>query len=716
MLGLAALITALSACGSAESPSSLLQISPASPEVAPGDAVQFTANSPAAPDETVAWAVVEPDGGTIDGTGVYTAPVAEGTFTVTASVTSLSTTQATQVRVKRNVRVDVSPTAATLAAGESLALSANVTGSVKTVTWSVAEGTAGGAVTAAGVYTAPLTAGVYDVVATSAADPTKSGSATITVTAQAPAPAPAPLPAVTIAASPQAASVVAGNTVQFTAAVTGSTNLGVTWSVAEAVGGTVSTTGLYTAPLTAGTYHVVARSSADSSKSATATVTVTAAPAPVAGSVYVIRPQYVSPTSNPLKGMTGPAAPPYSTVSLLIIPWNMLENVETDGVEKIQAVSDALFGSYPARNAKVVPRVTLDDNSGSHWPSDMTPGDYSSTQFQTRLTRLISRLGQVWDNDPRIAWVETGIFGKWGEQTQPTPSTAVQTMTVNAFDAAFRNKKLLRRVPYMFTTSTWGIYWDSWGCAENGQLAAMGETFWNQQVMQGEIAYDFCTITGATTPTQDVTIPDYISKNEDLIRQSHTTNLTWIAQAPYNDSTRAGMDRLQRAMGYEFTVDEVDYPQTIQPGQPFTIALKARNTGSAPFYYQWPVEVSLHNPADRSVVWKQTLSGVDIRSWKPGSAWSTTARAYSSPPATTTNQSTVTLSSVVPAGRYVLAIAILDPAGNLPTVRFAMRNYWMGGRHPIGYVGVGTPISSEVIDAAQFDDPGLTDTTLHYVK
>ncbi len=277
MLGLAALITALTACGSAESPTSLLEISPASPEVAPGDNVQFTATTPAAPGEPIAWAVVEPTGGTIDRAGVYTAPGEEGTYTVTASLTSLSTTQATQVRVKRNIRVDLSPSAATLAAGESLALTAAVTGSVKTLTWSVAEGTAGGSVTAAGVYTTPGTAGVYTVVATSTADPTKSGTATITVTAAPPPPPPA---SVTISISPTTASLAGGNTVQFTASVSGSTNVGVTWSVAESGGGSVSATGLYTAPATAGTYHVLATSQADISKTSAATVTVTAPVAP----------------------------------------------------------------------------------------------------------------------------------------------------------------------------------------------------------------------------------------------------------------------------------------------------------------------------------------------------------------------------------------------------------------------------------------------------
>jgi hypothetical protein len=50
----------------------------------------------------------------------------------------------------------------------------------------------------------------------------------------------------------------------------------VTWSVRESGGGTVSSSGSYTAPAGAGTYHVVATSQADATKSATATITVTA--------------------------------------------------------------------------------------------------------------------------------------------------------------------------------------------------------------------------------------------------------------------------------------------------------------------------------------------------------------------------------------------------------------------------------------------------------
>ena len=87
------------------------------------------------------------------------------------------------------VSVTLSPSTATVAAGQSAAFTATVSGAAGTVTWSVPEGAAGGTVSSTGVYTAPATQGTYHVVARSQADPTKSATATVTVTANAPPPA-----------------------------------------------------------------------------------------------------------------------------------------------------------------------------------------------------------------------------------------------------------------------------------------------------------------------------------------------------------------------------------------------------------------------------------------------------------------------------------------------------------------------------------------------
>jgi len=77
--------------------------------------------------------------------------------------------------------------------------------------------------------------------------------------------------------SPVSVSVPVNAVQTFTATAPGGG--GVTWSIQEgASGGTVSSAGLYTAPSTTGTYHVIATSTANSSLSATATVTIVAAP------------------------------------------------------------------------------------------------------------------------------------------------------------------------------------------------------------------------------------------------------------------------------------------------------------------------------------------------------------------------------------------------------------------------------------------------------
>jgi len=88
---------------------------------------------------------------------------------------------------------------------------------------------------------------------------------------------------VAVAVTPATASVVVSKTQQFTATVTGTSNTGVTWSVGGgAANGTVSNSGLYSAPATVPNppqVTVTATSDANSTKSGSAIATVTAAAA-----------------------------------------------------------------------------------------------------------------------------------------------------------------------------------------------------------------------------------------------------------------------------------------------------------------------------------------------------------------------------------------------------------------------------------------------------
>jgi hypothetical protein len=76
---------------------------------------------------------------------------------------------------------------------------------------------------------------------------------------------------VIVGVQPLTASLAPGGTQQFTTTVTGASNTAVTWS---ASGGTISTSGLFTAPQNGGSYIVRATSAADSRSSGTALATV----------------------------------------------------------------------------------------------------------------------------------------------------------------------------------------------------------------------------------------------------------------------------------------------------------------------------------------------------------------------------------------------------------------------------------------------------------
>jgi hypothetical protein len=86
-------------------------------------------------------------------------------------------------------------------------------------------------------------------------------------------------PPVTVTISPTQASVQVGRQLRFSATVQGSTNQTVTWEVNGIVGGnktvgTISTTGLYTAPTSTGSVVITVVSNVSPSASARAAVSI----------------------------------------------------------------------------------------------------------------------------------------------------------------------------------------------------------------------------------------------------------------------------------------------------------------------------------------------------------------------------------------------------------------------------------------------------------
>jgi hypothetical protein len=301
-------------------------ISPSQASVGLGSSETFTASLCVPAGSGLAWDVNGVAGGnsslgTIAITGadtaIYTAPAdlpATNPLTIHAAVSpqpaSGPDVAATSVTITSGVSVSVLPPNATLGTGQRESFSATVTNTTdSTVTWSVAGVPNGNAsvgqvcvsgsnpcVAPAGPspasidFLAPTTVPATNPViltATSHADSSKSGSATVTISGNS--------GQVVVTVTPQyafmAPSSGSASTMQFFAAVTGSSNTSVSWSVASAVAGqgcagaacgSVDASGLYSGPSAApspNAISVTATSQADPTKSASATIAITSGPA-----------------------------------------------------------------------------------------------------------------------------------------------------------------------------------------------------------------------------------------------------------------------------------------------------------------------------------------------------------------------------------------------------------------------------------------------------
>jgi len=312
---------------------------------------------------------------------------------------------------------------------------------------------------------------------------------------------------------------------------------------------------------------------------------------------------YEHALANPMKGFRTDkydGSHPWSRVSRVYIRWNQIEQSEDNTLEDILQYCDQLWQGIEKLNIKVIPRVYLhwEDEDQKYWPDDIEVDDYSSERFKNRLKRLIFRLGKAWDNDPRVAWIQMGFIGKWGEHHSPDVSIELQQLMGDAFSTAFKNKKVTVRHPWDFEDYKFGIYWDSFGhiqeIPDHGKGIEKLDDRWKISPIAGEVAYnwgDYPILLG-NTPTHTLSEDKYRKHLSNWIRRLHAINLGWVSNYDTTDERALrGAEEVQKILGYRFVVNRFQYPCNITPGEEFNVDFSVVNVGSSPFYYNWPVEI-----------------------------------------------------------------------------------------------------------------------------
>lgn len=487
--------------------------------------------------------------------------------------------------------------------------------------------------------------------------------------------------------------------------------------------------------------------------------------------VYTQLEEYPHGVKNPMKGFGIDSIQgnhPLANIVKTYIPWNVIEDDPKDDVQKIIDYCNIRWremGTYknipnfsPNKNSqyefhgmipegyeqgnlrgcedlnvRIVPRVYLQyapKGDYSHFdkytesidkelafPKGMEKYDYYSANYCERVEKLAKKLAEAWDNDPRVIHVEMGIIGLWGEQHTPFPNEEVQKCMGDAFSKSFKKKHILIRWSHHFQEYDFGVYADSWGHDQDrGYDVALLGDLWKTKPVTGEIAYNWGNYKIQPGEKPDSTVISARHRNYliNSIRTLHCSYLFWVGRYDWrNPETAKGADELQKVFGYRYVIDSVGFTPSIKENA-LEVYFEVTNTGSAPFYYNFPVEVALLDKDTKKKVWGKELDKIDIRNWQPGNFWNPNFYRYMEAAKEHKITSKVKIEEKLKKGDYILAISILDPYAKKPAIRFANKNYLNGGHHPLGIVSIGKENKEWKLEFS-FDDI-QKDYSLNYSK
>lgn len=422
--------------------------------------------------------------------------------------------------------------------------------------------------------------------------------------------------------------------------------------------------------------------------------------------------RFANGVRNPLKGLRADKELDDRFGSLIrwYIEWNKIEANATDGVQSIVSYGKDAWGCVNEYNGKIIPRVYLEwPNVGKYWPEDLNEGDYTSPEFQKRLRNMVKKMAEAWDNDPRIAYIEMGLIGYWGEQHTPNPTEEVQNVLIEAFHEYFKNKLVMVRYPKctLYDKGNFGMYWDEWGSEMQWSvwdeidlvLTPKYKDRWKTQVYGGEntnnlYTYDpdggrFMTF-GCSVPFDEITaFTQYLGEMKKYARLIHANHMHTRVPNGRNGLAYLNACSFQDTLGYAFTISEAAFSHIDSNIRQLDFTFNVKNEGSSPLYYDWPVRVSLLDKNNNSVVWNDLIDGVSASDWMPGEEWDVEKNTWNIKPQIYTVHGSFVLPESVEDGEYILAVSIVDPAGLTNAAVFLNTGYITGGYTALGVIGVG---------------------------
>ena len=376
---------------------------------------------------------------------------------------------------------------------------------------------------------------------------------------------------------------------------------------------------------------------------------------PASAQVQVLE-YHPSPADNPLRGLV-----PYSgekrdkfphsmefsylplnkiAVEVNQFDWEPLEQLLDDVASRGHQTVLRIWIEYPGKNG--IPQFLVDDgllvtkwlNTNTEpFPNKTcwTP-DYSDKRLRKLLADFITEFGEKYDGDPRLGFITAGLLGTWGEwhcypRGELFAKKDVQTEVMESYAAAFKVTPILLRYPagensYAHAPNhklPLGYHDDSfaWATLDTGKAednwyfmpamrSAGAEGKWKRYPIGGEIRPELWGQIFDPKPTHPMA--------QDFAESVRQTHATWLMDTGMFDKKQP-QDRIDRAirqvqkMGYEFHISTA---AVVKQGDKTKVMLTVRNTGVAPFYYDWKLQLGAINRSQVAKTWDTDWKLTDL--------------------------------------------------------------------------------------------------------
>ena len=267
-----------------------------------------------------------------------------------------------------------------------------------------------------------------------------------------------------------------------------------------------------------------------------------------------------------------------------------------------------VYFDYPD-NETSVPQFLIDagvsltvytDHGGGESP------DYDHPALVAAAQDLITALGSTYDGDPRIATIQVGLLGHWGEwHTWPRddlfPSHKTQMAVLQQFGSAFSQTPILvsqdslaYEPTHSYGTYELGFHDDAFA---EGTLGP-DEWMFVPRLQRLNLTQHWKTlpIGGEILPSLQSIIWDVPSgATQDYGECVTATHASWLLNHGafnnnWSSAKRARAVEGSKQLGYDLFVENVNLTKE---GEELAISLTISNRGVAPFYRAWPLILDL---------------------------------------------------------------------------------------------------------------------------